>query len=157
RLPPMRMNLTDVADPQLHRTVSKNEANPAGGRSRFFLWLALTIVCVCLVAAFRVRLDRGLQGQIGKEAWGRLLFGLGAAITQMEHGGYGYTISNVIETILTYGGLTEDSKILADLGTKFPDNLRNSKLINTAIEKAVHFKWSFDPNEGIRGSGGDDL
>jgi hypothetical protein len=58
------------------------------------------------------------------------------------------TLSNVIGSILTYGGLTGDSKILVDLGTKFPDNLRNSKLISTAIEKLVHFKWSFEAAEG---------
>jgi hypothetical protein len=140
-----------------YRTVSTNEANPAGGRSRFFLWLTLAIVCVWLVAAFRVGLHRGFPDEIGTEAWGRLMFGIGAAVSQMEHGGYGYTISNVIETVLTYGGLTGDSKVLADLGTTFPDNLRNPNLINTAIDKAVHFKWPFDPNKEIRGSGGDDL
>jgi hypothetical protein len=40
---------------------------------------------------------------------------------------------------------------------KFPDNLHSPELINAAIDKAVQFKWPFNPNEAIRGSGGDDL
>jgi hypothetical protein len=138
-------------------TIPNGGAGNRAKTARLFLWLAVAIVSVSLIAAFRLGVERGFRDTIGNESWGRILFGVGAAITQMNHGGYGYTISNVIETILTYGGLTGNSKILADLGTKFPDNLRNSTLINTAIEKAVHFKWPFDPNEGIRGSGGDDL
>jgi hypothetical protein len=75
----------------------------------------------------------------------------------MDHGGYGYALSTVIETILTYGGLTDDAKILAPLGVEFPDNLHDPALINAAIDKAAKFRWPFNPEEAIRGSGGDDL
>jgi hypothetical protein len=141
----------------------RNETNYTGvaahdaRRTRYFLWLTIAVICGALIATFRIGLDRGLSSTIGTGAWGRTLFAVGAAITQMEHGGYGYTISNVIETVLTYGGLTANDKILVDLGTKFPDNLHSSTLINTAISKAVHFKWPFNPDENVRGSGGDDL
>src|SRR5215467_16221729 len=91
------------------------------------------------------------------ENWGRILFGVGTAITQMDHGGYGYSLSTVVETVLTYGGLTDDPKILAPLGTQFPTNLRDPSIINAAIEKAARFRWPFNPEEAIRGSGGDDL
>ena len=76
---------------------------------------------------------RGFPDTIGTGAWGRALFAFGAAIAQMRHGAYGYAIPGAIETVLIYGGLTGDSKILADLGTKFPDNLRNPDLIDAAI------------------------
>ena len=82
----------------------------AGNRAktaRLFLWLAVAIVCVSLFAAFRLGVERGLRDTIGNESWGRILFGVGTAITQMDHGGYGYALSTVVETILTYGGLTE--------------------------------------------------
>jgi len=86
-----------------------------------------------------------------------VLLAVGAAITQMEHGGYGYTTAGVMETVLTSARLTGDPKILTDLGVKFPENLHRPELINAAIDKAVHFKWPFNPNEALRGSGGDDL
>jgi hypothetical protein len=66
-------------------------------------------------------------------------------------------IPGPVETILTYAGLTGDAKILADLGTKFPDNLRNPALIDAAIDKAVRFEAPINPDYGVRGSGGDDL
>jgi hypothetical protein len=126
--------------------------------TRWFLWAAVTIVCISLIGAFRIGIDRGLRDTIGTGSWGRVLFGVGAAITQMKHGGYGYTIStDVVETVLKYGGLTADPEILAPLGAKFPDNLRDTSLINAAIDEAAKFNWPFNPNEAIRGSGGDDL
>jgi hypothetical protein len=126
-------------------------------RARIVLYLALAIVCLSFFGAIRMSIDRGLPDSIGEESWGRVLFAVGAAITQMEHGGYGYTIASAMEAVLTSAGLTGDPKILADLGVKFPDNLHRPELINAAIDKAVRFKWSFNPNELIRGSGGDDL
>jgi hypothetical protein len=132
----------------------------AGNRAktaRLFLWLAVAIVCVSLFAAFRLGVERGLRDTIGNESWGRILFGVGTAITQMDHGGYGYALSTVIETVLTYGGLTDDPKILAPLGAEFPGNLRDPTLINAAIDKAAKFRWPFNPEEAVRGSGGDDL
>jgi hypothetical protein len=132
----------------------------AGDRAktaRLFLWLAVAIVCVSLIATFRLGVERGLRDTIGNESWGRILFGVGTAITQMDHGGYGYALSTVIETVLTYGGLTDDPKILAPLGAEFPGNLRDPALINAAIDKAARFGWPFNPKDAIRGSGGDDL
>src|SRR5262245_60827194 len=130
-----------------------NRAKPA----RWFLWLAVALVCISLISAFRLGVERGFRDTIGNGNWDRILFGVGTAITQMDHGGYGYALSTVIETILTYGGLTDDAKILAPLGVEFPNNLRDPALINAAIEKAARFKWAFNPEDAIRGSGGDDL
>jgi hypothetical protein len=126
-------------------------------KSRVGLILILVIVCGSLLAAFRVGIDRGFDESIGAGAWGRTRFAIGAAITAMDHGGYGYTLSAVVETVLIYAGLTDDLKILADLGSKYPENLKDPNLINAAIGKAAQFKWPFNPNEAVRGSGGDDI
>jgi hypothetical protein len=124
---------------------------------RLFPWLAAAIVCLCLLAAFRIGIDRGFRDSIGVAAWGRILFGVGTAITEMDHGGHGYALSTVVETVLTYNGLTGDSDTLARLGAQFPANLRDPTLINAAIDKAARFQWPFNPEEGVRGSGGDDI
>ena len=128
-----------------------------GMRRRVFLLLAIFLVFGALLAAYRIGVDRGFESTIGRETWGRVLFAVGAAITRMDHGGYGYTLSTVIETVLTYGGLTDNPKILNELGTKYPDNLRDTNLINSAIDKAARFKFPFNPEQAVRGSGGDDL
>jgi hypothetical protein len=138
-------------------TIPNGGAGNRARTARLFLWLAVAIVSVSLIAAFRVGVERGFRDTIGSGSWGRILFGVGTAIVQMDHGGYGYALSTVIETILTYGGLTDDPKILAPLGVEFPGNLRDPTLINAAINKAARFEWPFNPEEAIRASGGDDL
>jgi hypothetical protein len=138
-------------------TIPNGGAGNRAKTARLFLWLAVAIVSVSLIAGFRLGVERGFRDTIGDGNWGRILFGVGTAITQMDHGGYGYALSTVIETILTHGGLTDDAKILAPLGAEFPGNLRDTALINAAIDKAAKFRWPFNPEEAIRGSGGDDL
>src|SRR5215831_278955 len=106
--------------PQRNATISSpggasdmaGSATTLRGANRQFVFLLLAVIVVCgtLLAAFRVGVDRGFPGAIGTQTWGRILFAIGAAETQMDHGGYGYTLSTVIETILTYGGLTADPK-----------------------------------------------
>jgi len=139
------------------QTAWKAAAQKVTKNSPLVSWLAVALVCISLIAALRICFDRGLHDEIGTESWGRALFAIGAAVTQMKHGGYGYTLSNVIEAILGDGGLTDNASILAPLGAKFPENLRDPALINAAIDKAAQFKWPFNPNEAVRGSGGDDL
>ena len=84
-------------------TIPNGGAGNRAKTTRLFLWLAVAIVSVSLIAAFRLGVERGFPDTIGNGNWGRILFGVGTAITQMDHGGYGYALSTVIETILTYG------------------------------------------------------
>src|SRR4051812_1319490 len=95
-----------------------------------FRLVIIVIVCGALFALFRVGVIRNFDDRIGPESWGRMLFGIGAAITELDHKGYGYTIANVVENLLLSNGLTDDKNVLATFGTKFPDNLNNSTLIN---------------------------
>jgi ABC-type multidrug transport system fused ATPase/permease subunit len=131
--------------------------NLAFHKTRPFFLLTSVVVVISLFEAYQVGVIRGFRDWIGQESYGRVLFAVGAAITQMQHGGYGFSISSVIETILTYGGITADNAILEKLGTKFPNNLQNTALINAAIDKAVQFSWPFNPGADVRGSGGDDI
>ncbi len=125
--------------------------------ARLFRRAMIAVVCVAVAASFWIGLARGLADSVGLASWGRILFGAGAAITKMAHGGYGYTISEVVEGLLAQGGLTSDPAILSKLGTTFPDNLKDPALINAAFDKAAHFKLPFDPTVNVRGSSGDDV
>jgi hypothetical protein len=140
-----------------NESIATDPTRQRGQRSRLFVVLTIAAVCGTLFASYRIGADRGSPDTIGTGAWGRMLFAFGSAIAQMKHGGYGYAIPGSVETILTYAGLTGDAKILADLGTKFPDNLRNPALIDAAIDKTVRFEAPINPDQGVRGSGGDDL
>jgi hypothetical protein len=126
-------------------------------RTQPVLSLTIAAVVISLFVAYQVGVNRGFRDWLGQESYGRVLFAVGAAITQTQQGGYGHSLSSVIETVLTYGGITADNTILEKLGTKFPDNLRNTALINAAIDKAVQFKWPFNPDTDVRGSAGDDI
>ena len=82
-------------------TIPNGGAGNRAKAARLFLWLAVAFVSVSLIAAFHLGVERGFRDTIGTGNWGRILFGVGTAITQTDHGGYGYALSTVIETILT--------------------------------------------------------
>jgi len=94
---------------------------------------------------------------VADAAWGRAQFAIGAAITTLYHGGYGYTNAHDVRAALAKGGLTGAPIELRQARVKFPDNLRNPSLIDNAINKAVEIKWDFNPDENVTGSAGEDL
>jgi hypothetical protein len=100
---------------------------------------------------------RNLHETIADEAWGRAQFSIGAAITAMAHGGYGYGMWNPIKTVLEYAGLSGDPAVLAHSGLKFPSNLRNPVLLDNAILRAIQFKAPFNPDRDVHGNGGEDV
>ena len=116
------------------------------------------VVCAVFVA-FCIGVKRDFPTKIGAGNWGRMVFAIGAAITEMEHGGYGYVTAEYMDHILTFGGLTANPDILKNLGLNMPDNFRNPAIINDAIRKAVAFKWNFNPHDvdGVRGAYNDDV
>jgi len=124
---------------------------------KYFRWLMIVFVIGGLFSAFRVGLDRGFEHTIGAEAYGRIGFATCAAITDLAHRGPGgYVCNSVVETVLTNAGLTGDEQVLAALGIKYPDNLRNQTLIDNAIKKAVLFPIT-PAHTQIRGAGSDDI
>src|SRR5262249_27632966 len=131
---------------------------PAAARRRHVLSMVIAaLIGVALFGAFRVGVLRNVHSTIADGSWGRVQFAIGAAITSMAHGGYGYTMSEVIGTVFAYAGLTGDPVVLGTVGATFPDNLRNSVLIDRAIKKAVEFTFPFNPNERVVGSSGEDV
>ena len=120
-------------------------------------YLLIVLVAAAVFVAFRIGLVRNFDDRLSNESWGRMLFGIGAAITHIDYGGYGYTVSAPVEGALMEGGLTDNPDILARLGTQFPDNLRNAKLIDAAIAKAAQLPFAVSPDTGVRGATDDDV
>jgi hypothetical protein len=124
---------------------------------KYFQWLIIVFVIGGLFSAFRLGLERGFEHTIGAESYGRLGFATCAAITDLaHHGSGGYVCNTVVETVLTYAGLTGDEQALTALSTKYPDNLRDQTLIDNAIKKAVLFPIT-PAHTQIRGAGSDDI
>jgi hypothetical protein len=130
----------------------------SASRSSSLAGVLLTVLLV--IGIFRVGVDKNLVGTFTDNEWGRYLFAMGAALTQLKGGPGGYVIDNVIETKLGMGGLTAMPEVLEPLGTKFPDNLRSEALMQRALEGARDVDVP-PPPEGdytrLRGSHGDDV
>ncbi len=126
---------------------------PADCQRRLLCGLIALVIAAALFAGFRVGLQRGFDHTIGIEAWGRILFGVGGAVTSMAHGGHGYVISSEVEAALQDGGLTSVPALLAAHGLTFPANLQDAALIDTAIQRAVRVPVVAST---IRGPSGDD-
>ena len=116
--------------------------------------LAAVASCAALLfIAFHIGCLRGLDHTIGMDAWGRMLFGIGGAITDQVFGIKGYALGRTIESILFLNGLTGDAVTLQNLEVGYPENLRNPMLIQDAIEQAASSPYG--PGV-LRGVSGDD-
>src|SRR5262245_1371343 len=99
--------------------------------------IATVLVAAALFSAFRTGIGRDLDSRFAAQSWGRVQFAIGAAVTSRYHGGYGYTISDVVRAVLITGGLTGEPAALKSLGLTFPDNLRIPTVMENAIKKAI--------------------
>lgn len=115
--------------------------------------IAVISVIAIVLIAFRIGILRGFDHTIGIEEYGRLEFAIGGAVTDQVFGVSGYVIGRHVEEILITNGLTADESVLAKLGVRFPDNLRNPVLVERAIDRAVGFVYGAGP---ARGASGDD-
>jgi hypothetical protein len=129
----------------------------AASRLRAVQIIAAAIIGLFLWAAFRSGLVRDLHSTFADQSWGRVQFAIGSAITSLYHGGYGYTISDVIRNILATSGLTATPDLLKEAGLTFPENLRDPGVMENAIKKAIAYNWPFNSNEQVTGSSGEDV
>jgi hypothetical protein len=121
--------------------------------------MCVAIICLAVFAAFCIGVRRDFPTTVGAGNWGRFAFAIGAALTEMRHGGYGYVTALVMDDVLHSEGLTTDPAFLEPLKLRAPDNFRNPTVINAAIRKAAEFKWPFNPDnvDEVRGASNDDL
>jgi hypothetical protein len=137
----------------MQRAASSPDTPASDDNLRRIQVVAVISVVAMLFIAFRIALLRGFDHMIGIEAWGRMLFAFGGAITDQTFGIGGYVTGGYVEQVLISNGLTADPAVLAKLGTSFPDNLRNPVLIQNAINQAAGFAHGPGP---LRGATGDD-
>jgi hypothetical protein len=119
--------------------------------------IAAGLIGLAILAAFHTGITRNLHSTFADQSWGRVQFSIGAAVTSLYHGGYGYTTSDVVRTVLASAGLTGDPVMLKYADVTFPDNLRDPSLMENAIKKAIAFNWPFNPDQQVTGSSGEDV
>jgi hypothetical protein len=107
---------------------------------RVFGLTAIFFMVASTFGAFRIGVERGFDHVIPPSQWGRFQSAIAAAITDIADGKRGYIAYDNIQTVLAFAGLTGDVNALASIGAKYPDNLHDAGLIDSAIEKAVRFE-----------------
>jgi hypothetical protein len=131
--------------------------------ARFAASLAGLIALAFLAATFQVGFNKDLVKTITPEEWGRYLFGISAAITELKFGIGWFASSEYVEGALQQGGLTADPTWLKPLGVDFPENLKDPQVLQSALEKAWAMPHATNKPEAegyynaLRGASGDDV
>jgi hypothetical protein len=115
-----------------------NEGSPAAsGRDRK-VWLAscsaFAVALLLLGAMLWTLFEKNLVSTMTQQGWTRELYGISAAVTKMRFGIGGSAVDRRILTILEGAGLARNPP--PELNVRFPDNLRDAKLLQSALQQA---------------------
>ena len=78
--------------------------------------------------------EKNLVGTLTQQGWTRELYGISAALTKLRFGIGGSAIDQRLFATLARSGLTDEPD--PALGVRFPDNLRDAKLLQSALLQA---------------------
>ena len=78
--------------------------------------------------------EKNLVSTMTQQGWTRELYGISAALTKMRFGIGGSAVDRRIFTTLEGAGLARDPP--PELNVRFPDNLRDAKLLQSALQRA---------------------
>ena len=95
------------------------------------------VAFLMLAATLGILFEKNLVNTVTQQGWGRLLYGVSAALTQSRFGIGGFAIDDRIFVYLMRAGLSDNSRLLDVLGERFPNNLRNTELLDTALRQAA--------------------
>ena len=106
--------------------------------------------------------EKNLVSTMTQQGWSRELYGIGAAVTKMRFGIGGSAIDRRIFTTLVGAGLALNPP--PEFNVRFPDNLRDAKLLQSALVQAQTINLSppapADANgdySDLMGFGGEDI
>jgi hypothetical protein len=78
--------------------------------------------------------EKNLVSTLSQQGWTRELYGISAALTKLRFGIGGSAIDRRIFTTLEGAGLADNPP--PELNVRFPDNLRDAKLLQSALQRA---------------------
>src|SRR5689334_12557236 len=83
-------------------------------RSRQLAKVLATIALILLGTAYAGGLVRGLDHIVAADAWGRYMYALSAAMTDLRSGVPGYVMSEKYWTLLEQRGFVQNNAVLGD-------------------------------------------
>ena len=102
------------------------------------VWLAscsaFAVALLLLGAMLWTLFEKNLVSTMTQQGWSRELYGIGAALTKLRFGIGGAAVDQRLLATLLRSGLTSEPD--PALGAQYPDNLRDAKLLQSALLKA---------------------
>jgi hypothetical protein len=95
---------------------------------------AFAVALLLLGAMLWTLFEKNLVSTITQQGWTRELYGISAAVTKMRFGIGGAAVDRRIFTTLVEAGIARDPP--PELNVPFPDNLRDAKLLQSALQRA---------------------
>jgi len=118
------------------QTAASEGSGAAPGRSK--AWLASCcafVVALLLLAAMLCTLfEKNLINTMTQQGWSRELYGISAALTKLRFGIGGAAVDQRLLATLLKSGLTSEPDPASDV--RYPDNLRDAKLLQSALLRA---------------------
>ena len=115
---------------------SEGSAAASGRDSK--VWLAscsaFAVALLLLAAMLWTLFEKNLVNTLTQQGWSRELYAISAAVTEMRFGIGGSAVDKRIFTTLVVGGIALNPA--PELNVGFPDNLRDVKLLQSALQRA---------------------
>src|SRR5579862_1322951 len=114
---------------------SEASASDRGRKAWLASGCAFAVALLLLGAMFWTLLEKNLVSTMTQQGWTRELYGISAALTKLRFGIGGSAIDQRLFATLEGGGLTSNPD--PALGVRYPDNLRDAKLQQSALMQAL--------------------
>ena len=115
---------------------SEASASDRGRKAWLASGCAFAVALLLLGAMFWTLLEKNLVSTMTQQGWTRELYGISAALTKLRFGIGGSAIDQRLFATLEGGGLTSNPD--PALGVRYPDNLRDAKLQQSALMQALN-------------------
>ncbi len=107
-------------------------------------WLAscsaFAVALLLLGAMLWTLFEKNLVNTLTQQEWTRELYAISAALTKIRFGIAGSAVDRQIFTTLQAAGIARDPP--PELNVQFPDNLRDAKLLQSALQRAQHHRFA---------------
>jgi hypothetical protein len=113
---------------------SEGSASGRDSKARLASCSALAVALLLLGAMLWTLFEKNLVSTLTQQGWTRELYGISAALTKLRFGIGGSAIDQRLFATLTRSGLTDEPDPASSV--RFPDNLRDAKLLQSALLQA---------------------